>query len=60
MREHELKCWPQFYQPTTDGYKTFELRRADRDFEEGDILLLREWDPDSQEGYTGRENGTLC
>ena len=51
---HELKTWPQYYKPLSRGQKTFELRKYDRDFRVGDILKLREWDPD-KEDYTGRD-----
>ncbi len=36
------------------GKKKFELRLADFDVNEGDILILEEWDKDKQE-YTGRK-----
>jgi hypothetical protein len=52
-REHELKTWPQPFQALLDGSKTFELRRADRDFRVDDLLILCEWDPGA-EAYTGR------
>ena len=44
---HILKCWPEFFQPTLNGLKRFELRRDDRPegFQVGDELLQREWDP---------------
>ena len=44
MRIHELKTWPQFYEPIETGKKRFELRNDDRGFETGDILHLREYD----------------
>jgi hypothetical protein len=51
---HELKCWPKFFEPITRGEKRHDLRRAtDRNFEIGDRLLLREFDPDEMR-YTGR------
>ena len=49
----EKKTWPDFFQKILDGEKTFELRLADFECKSGDILVLREWDPETQE-YTGR------
>lgn len=49
---HRLKIMPEFYQAVIDGRKTFELRRNDRDFSIGDVLILCEWDG---EEFTGRE-----
>ena len=54
MKTHELKTWHSVYELTQTGRKPFEIRRDDRGFSEGDILLLREWDP-GWEIYTGRE-----
>lgn len=55
QREHELKSWPEFFQPTLDGVKTHDLRRADeREFQVGDRMRLREFDP-VRSLYTGRE-----
>lgn len=51
---HELKAWPQYFLPIWQGRKSFEVRRDDRGFQEGDTLCLREWEPDSQQ-YTGAE-----
>jgi hypothetical protein len=42
---HILKCWPEFLDAISDGRKTFELRRDDRDYLVGDTLELREYDP---------------
>jgi hypothetical protein len=51
---HELKCWPQFFTAIAQGSKRHDLRRAtDRDFQVGDRLLLREFDP-ALDAYTGR------
>lgn len=54
MEQHELKIWPQFFQAIIDGRKTFEVRKNDRNFREGDQLFLREYAPDPKM-YTGRE-----
>lgn len=50
--KHELKLWVVFF---NDLYrKPFELRFNDRNFQLGDHLHLREYDPSVGE-YTGRE-----
>ncbi len=51
---HEKKTWPAYFQKILDGEKTFEVRLADWDCKEGDVLVLKEWDPATKE-YTGRE-----
>ena len=57
--EHELKCWPIFFQAVKRGEKTFELRSNDRNFHLDDTLWLREYRPQNGEsempGYTGEE-----
>jgi hypothetical protein len=50
--DHELKCWPQHYGPLWNRVKPFEIRKNDRGFKVGDVLLIREWCPDRSE-YTG-------
>lgn len=50
----EKKIWPQYFDAVASGEKTFELRLADFKCKPGDILVLREWNPESGE-YTGRE-----
>lgn len=54
MSVHELKTWPEYFVPITEGRKNFEYRKNDRGFEVGDILLLREYEPDGMGRYTGR------
>jgi len=52
---HRLKTWPQFFQDVSDGVKTFELRKDDRGFSVGDVLILMEFDPYKKGGcYSGR------
>lgn len=50
---HHLKTWPPYFQMILDGLKTFELRENDRDFQEGDFLVLEEYLPD-EKSYTSR------
>ena len=52
MIEHRLKTWPKQYQDVLAGVKTFEVRKNDRDFQVGDFLLLKEYDPETKK-YTG-------
>lgn len=57
--KHELKTWPEYFQAVVSGVKTFEVRKNDRQFSPGDVLVLQEYDPrvlnkDSGTSYTGR------
>lgn len=64
---HELKTWREPFQAVVAGLKTHEVRKADRPFQAGDVLRLREWLPtrrgaypqtvgmDGSAGYTGLE-----
>lgn len=54
MNTIEKKVWPEYFQKIVDGIKKYELRLADFDAKEGDVLVLKEWDPKTKE-YTGRE-----
>ena len=50
----EKKCWPEWFTLIKKGKKTFDLRLADFEAKEGDTLLLREYNPNTNQ-YTGRE-----
>lgn len=42
---HSLKTLPVYFAAVLRGDKTFEVRKNDRDFQTGDTLILREYDP---------------
>lgn len=50
--EHDLKIEPVYFEQKLSGHKPWEIRKNDRNYKEGDILHLREWENGS---YTGRE-----
>lgn len=49
---HELKIYPTYYKAVSNGEKTFELRKNDRDYQVGDILNLKEWDGNKYTGHS--------
>jgi hypothetical protein len=59
---HHVKSWPPHYQDTAVDAKRIDIRTNDRDYQPGDILHLREYDPTPTPiddpctiiGYTGR------
>ena len=50
---HVLKAWDVFMADIASGKKTFEVRRNDRNYEHGDILILQGFDMESKK-YTGK------
>ncbi|MBU0761209.1 MAG: DUF3850 domain-containing protein [Nanoarchaeota archaeon] len=50
----EKKAWPELFEEVLEGTKNFDLRLADFDCKEGDVLVLKEWNPATKE-FTGRE-----
>lgn len=50
--EHELKIYPKYFEDVISGKKKFEIRKNDRKYRVGDILILKEWDNIK---YSGRE-----
>jgi ASC-1-like (ASCH) protein len=54
MATIEKKIWPKYFELVKSGQKRFELRLADFKIKNGDILVLREWNPKKKK-YTGRK-----
>lgn len=50
---HQLKILPEYYQAVVSEDKTFEIRKNDRDFKVGDLLMLEEWN-------NGKYTGAIC
>lgn len=51
-RIHRLKTVRPYYDHVVYDRKTFEIRKNDRDFRVGDVLILDEYKPNDG-GYTG-------
>lgn len=51
-KTHSLKILPEYFDAIDHGVKTFEIRKNDRNFKVGDVLILREYD---EKQYTGSE-----
>ena len=59
MKIHPLKTWPKYFaMGEVDQWETkkpWEVRRDDRGFKVGDVVILQEWDPEPEtQGYTGQ------
>jgi hypothetical protein len=50
---HELKIIDPFFAQVISGKKTFEIRKNDRNYHEGDILVLKQFYPKNND-FTGR------
>lgn len=59
-REHILKTLPDYWDAIASGEKTFEVRRDDRGFQRGDVLVLqklRKTDSGVSFAYVETKNG---
>lgn len=52
MHIHELKIQPKYFKMVKWGMKKFELRKDDRGYQVGDVIILREY---KNGEYTGKE-----
>ncbi len=53
MKIIKKKAWPELFERVLSGKKKFDIRLADFDIKEGDILILEEYNPKIKQ-YTGR------
>jgi hypothetical protein len=44
MARHEVKSWLHFYEAIKAGKKMHDLRKDDRNYKVGDIVVLKEYD----------------
>jgi ASC-1-like (ASCH) protein len=51
--EIRKKTWPELFQRMIDGKKTADVRLADFEIKEGDILIFEEYNSQTKK-YTGR------
>jgi hypothetical protein len=51
MTTHRLKTHPGPFADVEAGRKQFEIRKDDRGFAVGDVLVLEEWSPEKSEAY---------
>ncbi len=53
MAEIKKKMWPAEFEAVIAGKKKIDIRVADFEVQEGDTLILEEWNPETKQ-YTGR------
>lgn len=51
MKTHYKKLTQPYFDLVRLGVKTFELRKNDCNYQNGDILVLQEYDPKSEIGF---------
>lgn len=54
MIVHNVKLWTEYFHDALTGQKSFEVRRNDRDYREGDLLILWEYNRASKTVTGGR------
>ncbi len=59
MVEIRKKIWPEFFRQMLGKKRRIEWRLADFDLQNGDVLVLEEWDPKTKK-YTGRKIKKRC
>ena len=59
MTTIEKKAWPETFELFASGKRKLELRLADFDLKAGDVVVLKEYDPQTKQ-YTGRQKELRC
>lgn len=57
-KEHEIRIGATFFDDSASGRKNFELRKNDRDYKVGDMLVLQEYKDGTYTGRTCRKRIT--
>ena len=47
VQTHKLKTWAAYWDAVAAGLKGFEVRRDDRGFQRGDVLVLQRFNPET-------------
>ena len=58
-RSHRLKTHPEPFAAALAGHKRHSIRRDDRGYQVGDVVVMVEWDPFAR-AFTGREAGPFA
>lgn len=56
MKTHKLKILSEYFQMQLESKKNFEIRKNDRNYHVGDLLILKEYDPETKR-FSGRYMG---
>lgn len=54
MNTHKVKSWPDLFASLISGDRQFDLRRNDRGYKVGDLIVFQEYD-DRKRVFTGME-----
>ena len=57
IKVHKLKILPEYYSKVISGIKSFELRKDDRNYKEGDYIQFFEYENGE---YTGKSSNLFC
>ncbi len=57
---HEMKVGPESFEDVKSGKVNFDIRKNDRNYKAGDVLIFSEYGPDGK-GLTGEQiEKTIC